>query len=558
MGKIGKYGKVRIIAFSLAILVTGSFFAFKSSDRYFEIAKNLEIFAAVYKEINSYYVDEVNPNTLMKTGIDAMLQSLDPYTNYIPEDDIENFRYETTGQYGGTGIQITRMNEKSMITKVFEGYSAFRAGIIVGDEITHVNGVEISDMNIGEIAKLMRGQIGNFIKLSIRKYGETEPKEYSLKIEKITEPNVPYYTMVTEDVGYLMLIGFTMGAGDEATQAVRNLVNKGAKKIILDLRENPGGIVDEAVSITNIFIPKGLEVVYTRGKIKDPSVNRSFKTRSEPVDLEIPLAVLINSGSASASEIVAGTIQDLDRGVIIGSKSYGKGLVQQPRSIPYNSQVKITIAKYYIPSGRSIQALDYTHRKEDGSVGKVPDSLKTTFLTKNGREVFDGGGIDPDVYIDVENLSSIGRVLEEKGFLFEYAAQYKSQHARIEPPKYFRLSESEFEQFVTWVSSKQYDYTTQLDLEIEDLIESAKYEKYYSSIEEQLSELQGAISESKKSDINLHRDEIKMLLEQNIISMYYPESGIIEAGFSYDEVLNEAIGILNNSERYQSLLSAKN
>jgi carboxyl-terminal processing protease len=322
------------------------------------------------------------------------------------------------------------------------------------------------------------------------------------------------------------------------------------------LRENPGGIVDETVAIANIFIPKGIEVVYTRGKVKDASVNRSFQTRNEPVDLGIPLAVLINSGSASASEIVAGTIQDLDRGVIIGEKSYGKGLVQQPRSIPYNSQVKITIAKYYIPSGRSIQALDYAHRNPDGSVGKVPDSLKNSFLTKNGREVYDGGGIDPDVAIQSKELSSIAQTMSENGYFFEFAARYKSIHSRIAPPKNFKLSDPEFDEFVHWVSGKEYQYTTDLDLELEDLIRSSKYEKYFSSIENQLLELQHTIEINKKSDIQLHRDELKMLLESNIISMYYPESGIIEANFKHDEVLGKAIDILENSVEYKSLLSS--
>jgi carboxyl-terminal processing protease len=546
----------RIIGLGLLLVFTTAFVAFRSSDRYFEIARNLEIFAAVYKEINNYYVDEVNPNTLMRTGIDAMLQSLDPYTNYIPEDDIEDFRYETTGQYGGTGIQITKMNGKTMITKVFEGYSAFRAGIIVSDEITKVNGVEISALNLDETGKLMRGQLGNHITLSVLRYGESQARDFSLKIEKITDPNVPYYTMLTDDIGYFLLVGFTFGAGDEAQQAVRNLINKGAKKIILDLRENPGGIVDEAVAITNIFISKGIEVVYTRGKVKDASVNRSFQTRSEPVNLSIPLVILINSGSASASEIVAGTIQDLDRGVIIGEKSYGKGLVQQPRSIPYNSQVKITIAKYYIPSGRSIQSLDYAHRNPDGSVGTVPDSLKTAFLTKNGRTVYDGGGIDPDVEVHSLELSSIGQAMDENGYFFEFAARYKSRHSRIEPPRNFRLADAEFEEFVNWVSEKEYEYTTDLDRELEDLIQSSKYEKYFLSIENQLIDLQETIEINKKSDIHLHKDELKMLLESYIVSMYYPESGIIEANFKHDEVLGKAIDVLENSSEYKSLLSS--
>jgi len=547
--------KRKYIIILLILACTVSFVGFKASDRYFEIAKNLEIFAAVYKEINTYYVDDVNPNTLMRTGIDAMLSSLDPYTNYIPEDDIEDFRFETTGQYGGIGIESTRMNGKILVTRVFEGYPAFKAGITVGDEVVKIDGVDIQKLSPYEVSNLMKGQLSSNVVVTIRKYGDASTEDLTMKREKISVPNVPYYALVSEDVGYFILSGFTMDAANEAHEAVTSLIAKGAKKIIMDLRGNPGGIVDEAVGITNIFLPKGLEVVYTRGKMQDPSVNRSFKTRSAPVDTEIPLAVLVNSGSASASEIVAGTIQDLDRGVIIGERSFGKGLVQQPRPLSYNSQVKITIAKYYIPSGRSIQALDYTHRRPDGSVGKVPDSLKTEYKTKNGRPVYDGGGISPDIEVETPDYSTIGAALLDKGLIFEYASEYKSKHGKIPPPKFFKLSDEEYNQFLAWLGTQDFTYTTPAEEDIQDLIASAENEKYYSYIQGQIEDLQNTILKGKKADLTLNKEEIKELLEEDIVSMYYPESGIIESSFKYDGVLNKAIEVLENTSRYKSILA---
>ena len=523
------------------------------SERYFEIAKNLDIFATLFKEVNSYYVDEINPNQLMRTGIEAMLESLDPYTNYIPEDDIEDYRTMTTNQYGGIGALIGRNNNKNLIIMPYEGFPAHKKGLKIGDELIEVDGVNVTDKSTGEISKLLKGQANTDVELTIRRYGVEDPMKISLKREKITIDNVPYSGMVTEDVGYIKLTDFTTSAGKEVSRALEKLKEEGASKIILDLRDNPGGLLNEAVNVTNVFIARGQEVVSTKGKMSD--WNKTYRALNNPVDTEIPLVVLTNSRSASASEIVSGTIQDYDRGVLVGTKTFGKGLVQATRPLSYNSQLKVTTAKYYIPSGRCIQAINYGERNEDGSVKRIPDSLKVEFETQNGRVVYDGGGIDPDVVVDDRNLAPITLSLMSKGLLFDYATRYYYTHESVPDTRSFNLSDKEFDEFLNWLKDKEYDYVTRVEKSLDDVIELSKKEKFNGVVENTLRELKSKIQHNKDNDLQKFSEEIRSVLEEEIAARYFLNKGVIESSFDSDPQLLEAIRVLNDQPSYDDLLA---
>lgn len=537
------------LAFSLF-----AFFAFNNpSDRFFEIAKNLDIFATLFKEVNTFYVDEVNPNQLMETGIEAMLASLDPYTNYIPEDDIEDFRTMTTGQYGGIGALIGQRNGRNLVLMPYEGFAAHDSGLQIGDEIIKIDGINVKDKPSDDVSKLLKGQANTDLTLTLKRYGEEEAFDLNLKRENITIGNVPYKGIVSDGVGYIKLTDFTSGASKEVKDALISLKEEGAEKIILDLRDNPGGLLNEAVNISNLFIPKGAEVVSTKGKMTD--WNKTYKALNSPVDTEIPVAVLISSRSASAAEIVAGVIQDYDRGVLVGQKTFGKGLVQATRPLTYNSQLKVTTAKYYTPSGRCIQAINYSLRNEDGSVGKVPDSLKIAFETKNGRLVYDGGGIDPDFVVEDMNYAPIAISLIQKGLIFDYANRYKFNNPTIPSARDFNVSDQEYNNFVTWLADKEYDYTTKVEKTIEELIENARHEKYYDDINSQIQSLKTKVAHNKESDLQKFKTEIKHLLEEEIVSRYYLQPGIIQASFDHDPDVQEAIKVLADQGKYQNVLS---
>ncbi len=523
------------------------------NERYFEISKNLDIFSTLFKEVNAYYVDEVNPTQLMKTGIDAMLASLDPYTNYIPEDDIEDYRTMTTGQYGGIGALIGKNNGKNVVIMPYEGFPAHKAGLKVGDEILMVDSIEVTDKNTSEISQLLKGQAKKSLDITVKRYGESKPLTFHLIREKIKIDNVPFYGMVTDDVGYIQLSDFTQGAGKEVSNAVEELKKTGAKKIVLDLRDNPGGLLVEAVNVSNVFVGKGQEVVSTKGKITD--WNKSYKTLNTPTDAEIPLAVLTSSRSASAAEIVSGVVQDYDRGILVGEKTFGKGLVQATRPLTYNSQLKVTTAKYYIPSGRCIQAINYSERNEDGSVYKIADSLKVEFETNNGRIVYDGGGVDPDVEVDRSTYAPISLSLVSKGLIFDYATIYYYKHPKISSAADFILSDSEFDEFVTWLSDKEYDYETRVEKTIDNLIEVSKREKYFDNIKDKIEELRQDVQHNKEKDLRQFAPEIKSVLEEEIVARYYLNKGRIEASFDVDPQLQEAIRVLNEREEYDGLLT---
>jgi carboxyl-terminal processing protease len=522
------------------------------AERYFEIAKNLDIFATLFKEVNALYVDEVNPNTLVKTGIDAMLESLDPYTNYIPEDLVEDFRTINTGQYGGIGAVTREIGNRTWITQVMSGYPAERGDLKVGDEVIKIDQVELSKVSPEAAGQLMKGEVGKPVSLTVKRMGTEKPIELEFKREKIKINNVPYAGMVSESVGYIQLSEFTPEAGKNVKSAFLKLREQNIKGLILDMRGNPGGLLMEAVNICNIFIPRGKKVVSTKGKILEQ--NMTYETLDSPVDTEIPVVVLINRGSASASEIVAGTLQDYDRGVILGEKSYGKGLVQVSRPLSYNAQLKVTTAKYYTPTGRCIQVLDYSHRREDGSVGAIPDSVKSPFKTQHGRTVYDGGGIDPDIAVEQTMAHPITQVLFDQGLIFEYATRYAFEHATIPSSKNFSLTDEEYIAFTQWMKGRSYTYTSSLDAQLHQLQEEARRERYFQELKPQLDAIQNRLEENRKNELILYKDEIKMLLEQEIAIRYYNEQGSIEVGFRYDQDMKKAIELLGNPTRYKQIL----
>ena len=543
--------KIFWFASLVALIIALSFT--EPTERYFEIAKNLDIFATLFKEVNALYVEEVNPNKLVRTGIDAMLGSLDPYTNYIPEDEVEDFRTVNTGQYGGIGAITREIGNRTVVTMLMEGYGAQRGGLKIGDEIIKIDDINLAKLSREESGQVMKGQVGTPVSLTVTRMGSNEPIKLEFKRERIKLTNVPYSGMVDNDIAYIQLTDFTPDAAKEVKNAFIILKDQGAKAVILDLRGNPGGLLIEAVNITNLFIPKGKLVVSTKGKI--PENNLSYETLNLPIDTEIPVSVLINRGSASASEIVAGTLQDYDRAIIIGEKSYGKGLVQVSRPLSYNSQLKVTTAKYYTPTGRCIQVLDYGHRRDDGSVGSIPDSLKKPFKTTTGRVVYDGGGIDPDIKTESQEAHMLTQVLFEKGFLFDYATQYAYKHPEPVNSRTFTLSDEEYQQFLNWMKNKNYSYKSYMEYQLQQFTEEAKKEKYFSELKGQLDQVSARITESKKNELVLHKDEIKMLLEEDIVSRYHLEKGSVESGFKYDKDIKLASDVLRNSVQYKKLLN---
>lgn len=538
-------------------IIIASLIPLGAGENYFEVSKNMEILSDIYKELNIYYVDEVNSNELMRQGIDAMLQSLDPYTNYYSEAELENYRFQTTGKYGGIGAIIRKRDDHIIVIEPYEKSPAQKAGLQAGDYILEVNGKSTKDRSVAEISKFLKGSPGTQMELLIQRYGETGTRIINLDRDEVKMESVPYYGMVNENIGYIRLTQFTQRAGKEVEKAFLNLKkNNDLKSVILDLRGNPGGLLHEAVNISNIFIEKNQLVVSTLGKVKE--WDRDFKTLNKPQDLEIPLIVLINNSSASASEIVAGTIQDYDRGVVLGTRSYGKGLVQQTRNISYNTKLKLTTAKYYIPSGRCIQAIDYSLRNEEGGIAEIPDSLKTPFKTKGGRQVFDGGGIEPDIEVKGHEISKVSISLLTKDLIFDYATQYHYEHDSILSAIDFKLSEQDFEMFLKYISDKDYDYVTRSEKILEKLEENSKEEKYYNAIGTSLDELKTKIQHDKEKDIQRHKEEITEILEREITGRYYYQSGQLEASFDDDLMLQKAIQILSGSGTYQKAIGLAN
>ncbi len=538
----------------VAVFVFCAFIAFRTpGEKYFEIAKSLDIFATLFKEVNTYYVDEVNPKKLVETGINEMLNQLDPYTDYIPEEDLEAFSILTTGQYAGVGALIGIVNKKTVITNPYVGFPAERGGIRVGDEIISVDGKNVQGKSTTEVSSHLKGKPNTEVQVEVKRSGQKENLKFKLVREKIKISNITYYGMIDAETAYIKLDEFTPGAGKEVEEALTKLKKQGAKKLIIDLRDNPGGSLYEAVNIVNTFIPKGKEVVATRGKV--PEWNKSYTTLNNPVDTEIPLAILTSGGSASASEIVAGSLQDYDRAILVGQKTFGKGLVQTTRQLAYNAQLKVTTAKYYIPSGRCIQALDYEHRKTDGSVEKIPDSLKREFKTANGRKVFDGAGLDPDVSINADQYSIALIELASSGLIFDYASKYCGEHEAPADFRNFRLSDAEYQKFVSWIKEQKFSFESETDKKADDLIASAKKERYYDDLQTPLKELKSKMDQNKSAIFLKFKPELSKFLEQEIAFHYRLAKGQIEAGMDRDPEILEAKKILSNQAEYKKLLS---
>ncbi|MEN0056236.1 MAG: S41 family peptidase [Mucilaginibacter sp.] len=547
-----RYKKIGLIA-GIALLAGG---AVAFNDDLFQISKNLDVFASVYKEVNINYVDDINSAKLVKTGVDAMLDGLDPYTEFVPESEIEDYKlHYVSTQYGGIGTTIFLRNGKVFISDVFAGFPAQKADIHPGDQIVKINDVDLNGKNNEQVSLLLKGSKGAPIKLLIKRDNTPQPFEKNLVRDEIKQPNVSYFGMVGGNMGYIKLDKFLENSASEVTNALVTLKKSNPNGIILDLRSNGGGILQEAVKIVNLFVQKDVEIVSQKGKIKDK--NFTYSTVTTPLEPNLPLTVLVNSHSASASEIVAGSLQDLDRAIIIGQRSYGKGLVQQTFNLPYNSLVKITIAKYYVPSGRCIQALDYTHRKDDGSVVKVADSLIHEFKTKNGRSVFDGSGIYPDIFVKQEKFANVTQALVGKLLIFDYATVYRDNHAKISDSKEFSLSDPEYNDFVKYLTDKNYNYTTASEKLLTSLKTEATKEKQFNDIQAEYDVLKSKLLVSKKNDLQQHKAEIKQVLENEIASRYYFERGRYEVNFKYDKELATAIKTMQDKAQMASILKGE-
>jgi carboxyl-terminal processing protease len=523
----------------------------KSPD--FEIVKHLDVFSSLIKELNLYYVDPVDPGKTVKKGIDEMLKDLDPYTVYIPESKIEDLTFMTTGQYGGIGALIRKRGDYIMITDPYEGFPADKAGLKAGDIIMEIDGKDLKELSPSQVSELLKGQPGTTVKLKVKRAVTEDSKQFSFEREKVQISPVPYYGMLDENTGYVRLSSFTNKAFEEFNKAVTALKEtENAKSLVIDLRNNPGGLLIESVRICNLFIEQGETVVSTKGKVE--RWNKTYKAQMTPYDTEIPLVVLVNRGSASASEIVSGCIQDLDRGVVIGQRTFGKGLVQTTRDLSYNAKLKVTTAKYYIPSGRCIQALDYTHRNEDGSVGRIPDSLISEFKTKNGRSVYDGGGVRPDIAISAEKLSNISAHLLVDNLIFDFASKYVHENPEAPNLKNFKLSKAEYQTFIDFINEKSFDYETSSEESFKSLVEIAKKEKYYEVAEDEFAALEAKIAHDREKDLELFRAEIKKIIEQEIIGRYYYQKGQLQYQLDDDKEVKKALEILNNPEEYQGIL----
>lgn len=549
------YQKISI--FSLILLFTFSVgFITSPLDDYFEISKNLDIFGKLYSELNANYVDETNPTDLMRTGIDAMLKQLDPYTNYISAGEIEDYRVLSTGQYSSVGVELEKRGDMLLFHELYKEGPAAKAGLRAGDELIRIDDEDVQNASVKEAKNLLLGEKGATVRLTVRRDGSEAP----LVIEVVrgqlenADKNVPYFGMINEKIGYIQLTGFDHDAGEEVATAAKSLQeeNPDLSGLILDLRGNPGGLLTEAVNVSNVFVPKDEKIVEMRGRT--PESKNTFRTRRAPVDTKIPVAVLVNSMSASASEIVSGSIQDLDRGVVVGQRSYGKGLVQNVRPLSYNTQMKITIAKYYTPSGRCIQAIDYSNRNPDGSVGRIPADLITPFKTRNGRTVYDGGGVAPDIEVPKPEYQAVTEGLISQGLIFDFATHYTSLNESIEAPRKFVISEALYNDFVAFVKARGFGFETGTEKQMEQLSETMEKEQYSDALNQQYTQLMQKLEEQKGKDLIKHRAEITALLKKEIIGRYYFEEGVLEASFDDDPNILEAISVLNDTERYTRIL----
>lgn len=516
----------------------------------FEVVKNLDLFNLIYLNLEKYYVEVPEIGAISKAGIDAMLNELDPYTVYYHEANMEDYRMMTTGQYGGIGALIRKVDDYVIISEPYEGNPAQIAGLKAGDKILSIDGRSMKDKPTDEVSQALKGTKGTTIEVEYDRpfvgIGKVQVKRDEIKL-----PDIPYSGMVSENIGYINLSSFTQTASKSVRDAYTLLKGEGMTKLILDLRGNGGGLLIESVDIVNMFVPKDQPIVNTRSRITEE--NRVYSTRNEPINLDIPVVVLIDENSASASEIVAGSLQDLDRAVVVGRTSFGKGLVQRTIDLKYGSKMKLTIAKYYTPSGRCVQKLDY-YAKNEGKVGEVPDSLITIFKTKNGRDVIDGRGIEPDVKVEGEDLGRLTATMMIKNVIFDYATIYHSKHETIAEPKAFKLTNEEYAAFKKYVLEKDFEYSTASEEMLKKVLETAKEEGYDETMTSEYEALMKKVKASKEKDLELFKDQIIDLLENEIISRYYYQNGRILHSFKDDSSLKKAIEILNDEAQYKKIL----
>lgn len=514
----------------------------------FEIAKNLEIYSNIYRDLNIYYVDEIDPEILMRTGLESMLHSLDPYTTYIPAEEVEQFRSSITGHYGGMGATIAPQGQFAVISEVYENSPAYKIGLRAGDKLIAASGVSLKGKTVKEISLIMRGQAGTVIKAEIQRPGSEAPLFFDIKREDVNVNNLPFYDVLDGGIGYIALTTFTENAGKNVNSALMELKNKKQLKgLVLDLRGNTGGLLAEAVNVVNVFVNKGEDVVSIKGRDKEKQ--QIFKTLHAPVDTELPLVVLIDGNSASASEIVAGAIQDLDRGIIIGRKSYGKGLVQNTRDLPFGAKLKITTARYYIPSGRCIQSLQY----KDGRPTTIADSLREAFKTKNGRTVYDGGGVTPDVAIQQDDFRKILNSLNRENLIFDYAVEYRIRHESIATAKDFKLGEADFKDFVGFLNRRNYNYITETEASLTALTKNAKLENYEVALSPQIEEMKKILEKDKRDMLETFKKELLFELQRRICLSYHLERGALQNATQSDPNILKALELLA-SEQYKAIL----
>jgi carboxyl-terminal processing protease len=546
-----KKKSVLLITLSGFMLLSAGFMSVPGN-RDFLLTKNMDIFFSMIREISLFYVDDKDPDKLIEKGIMGVLEGLDPYTTYIPESEMENYATMTTGRYGGVGALIRQVGEYVMIIEPYENFPAQKSGLRAGDIITGIDGKSTRHLPVNEVSELLKGSPKSKLEITIQRSGSSEPITRSITREEVKINNVAWYGMVDESIGYIQFNGFTENAHQEVRNALIDLkTNHDAKSIILDVRANPGGLLIEAVNVTNLFVGKGQEIVSTKGKVKQ--WDHVYRARNNPLDTDIPLVVLVGRSSASAAEIVAGAIQDLDRGLVLGQRTFGKGLIQTTRQLSYNSQLKITTAKYYTPSGRSIQAVNFS---ETGGVA-VPDSLINEFKTVNGRKVYDGGGIMPDIEIFEERPAPILVNLYTRNHLFNYATLFSQMNKTIPPVGEFHISDEEYRKFIDYLETEDFDYQTQTEERFRQLIAAAKQEKYYDPLADAFKELERKLAHDKEKDLETFKPEIKSLLKEEIVSRYYYQKGRIEASLEGDKYLLKAMEILNNNILYNSILDGK-
>lgn len=544
--------KKYIFFFSLLLSVT---MAFGFVDRYFEIAKNLDTFASLYRQLNNHYVEEVDPSILMQEGIAAMLGSLDPYTQFVPETELEDFKMNyVSKQYAGIGASVFNNKAgKIIVSEPYEGFAAQKADIRAGDEILAINGVVVAGKNSHNATELFKGQKGTSLTVVVKREGESKPLEKTLVRETIFFNNVPYYGLLNDSTGYIKLDKFLENAALEVRNALLTLKGKHRiKGLVLDLRGNGGGIVQESVNIVNLFVEKGQDIVTQKGRFKDRDV--IYKAVFTPIDAKIPLVVLVDKGAASASEIVAGAIQDLDRGTIIGQRTFGKGLVQQTLNLPYNSLLKVTVAKYYTPSGRCIQAMDYTNRQANGSVSQISDSLMTEFKTRHGRLVYDASGIHPDIATPAKQYTNVTYSIISKMLHFDYATYYRRTHPNLPAARNYKMSDTEYDEFVEFLSGRDYSYTTKSEKNLQELKNLIVKENYFDSIKSEYAALEARLLRNKKDDLIRSKEEIKEILEAEIVSRYFFQTGKLEASFKSDTSIKEALRVMNDRKLYAIIL----